>query len=209
MWFCGHAPYFMCNGGASRYTSGHMETRNVLVVAGLALGAVFGMAGSMVTNATLRSAFWAIDSVGLIVATVLLTVRCVRAGNDVAAAGFAVFALGESVILSGTAGTLEASVPSFAAGMALWSAGLLLTSIPRQFVVWGRMAGITAGVLFAVTAGRIFCGETILPIAAPLPFFAYPFLVLTFAGWAWTVATFAADRDRLIGNAEFAGNTSR
>jgi hypothetical protein len=27
----------------------------------------------------------------------------------------------------------------------------------------------------------------LLPTSSPLPFFAYPFLVLTFIGWIWTL----------------------
>jgi hypothetical protein len=27
--------------------------------------------------------------------------------------------------------------------------------------------------------------EQLLPTSSPLPYFAYPFLVLTFAGWIW------------------------
>jgi hypothetical protein len=87
------------------------------------------------------------------------------------------------VILSGTAATLEASVPSFAAGISLWSAALLLTCVPRTFAGWTRLAGIAGSVLFAITAARIFWGEQLLPIASPLPFFAYPLLVFTFVGW--------------------------
>jgi hypothetical protein len=34
-----------------------------------------------------------------------------------------------------------------------------------------------------VTAGRIYSGEVLTPTASPLPFFAYPVLVLTFLGW--------------------------
>jgi hypothetical protein len=32
-------------------------------------------------------------------------------------------------------------------------------------------------------AGRIFAGEMLLPTTAPLPFFGYPLLILTFIGW--------------------------
>jgi hypothetical protein len=82
---------------------------------------------------------------------------------------------------------LHASVPSFAAGTALWPAALLLTSIPREFAGWIRLAGVIGSVLFAITAARIFGGEQVLPTASPLPFFAYPFLILTFVGWIWTL----------------------
>ena len=91
------------------------------------------------------------------------------------------------MLLSGTAATLAESVPSFAAGTALWSAALLLTSVPKEFAGWIRVVGTIAAVLFAIVAARIFWGEQLLPTASPLPFFAYPFLVLTFAGWIWTL----------------------
>jgi hypothetical protein len=49
------------------------------------------------------------------------------------------------------------------------------------------LLGGVAAALFAVTAGRIYAGEVLLPTATPLPFFAYPFLVGTLLGWAWTL----------------------
>ena len=160
---------------------------NALAVCGLALGGVFGMIGAAVADPHLRTASWGLDAVGLIVAAALLALKFFRVGNDCVAAGFLVLSIGEAVMLSGTAGTLEASVPSFGAGAALWSAALLLTSVPRQFAVWNRLAGITASILFSITSARIFWGEQVLPISSPLPFFAYPFLVLTFAGWIWSL----------------------
>jgi hypothetical protein len=155
----------------------------ILAILGLALGAVLGMAGTIVAAPNLRNTFWAIDSVGLIVATALLSLRWFRAHQDFVAAGFLVYAIGESVMLSGTAGSLAASVPSFAAGTALWSASLLLVSLPRALALWTRAAGIIAAVLFAITAATIFWGGALTPLSRPLPFFAYPFLVLTFIGW--------------------------
>ena len=160
---------------------------DAVAAVGLALGGVFGLIGTVVTEQNVRAVSWAIDSVGLVVATSLLAMRFFRRGNDCVAAGFLVFAIGEGVMLSGTAGTLEASVPAFAAGTALWSAALLLTGVPREFAGWIRAVSTVGAVLFAITSARIFWGEQILPTASPLPFFAYPFLVLTFAGWIWTL----------------------
>src|SRR5215475_11790126 len=160
---------------------------NMIAAIGLILGGVFGMLGTVMTERSLQAGSWAIDGVGLVVATALLAFKFFRSGDDVTATGFAVFAIGEAVMLSGTATTLEASVPSFAAGTALWSAALLLTSIPRQFASWTRVTGIIGAILFAVTAARIFLGGQVLPTSRPLPFFAYPFLVLTFLGWILTL----------------------
>lgn len=160
---------------------------NLIAALGLALGAIFGLLGSIVTSQTTRAISWEIDSVGLIVATVLLTLKYLQQNKIFLAAGFLVFAIGEAVILSATAASLDASVPAFAAGAILWSAALLLISIPRHFALITRVTGIIAAILFSITATTIFAGVQLTPIAQPLPFFAYPFFVMTLIGWIWTV----------------------
>jgi len=160
---------------------------NVVASVGLALGAVFGLAGTLVAQPNLRNLSWAIDSLGLVMAATLLSFKFFRKGNDFVAAGFLVFAIGEAVMLSGTAAGLVGSVPAFAAGTALWAASLLLISIPGEFSILVRLVGIASSILFAITATRIFWGEQLLPTSSPLPFFAYPFLVITFIGWIWTL----------------------
>jgi hypothetical protein len=159
-----------------------------ITIAGLVLGGALGMAGTFVGDDHLRSLLWAIDGTALIAATSLLAVRFIGEGEECAAAGFLVYAIGEAVMLGGTAGSLEASVPSFAAGSALWSAALLMTSIPKVFAIWVRFGALIAAILFGIVSMRIFFGANITPLAKPLPYFAYPFLVLTFIGWIWNVA---------------------
>lgn len=159
----------------------------IVAVIGLALGGIFGLAGAFVAAPNLRSIFWGIDGVGLVIATAILTLRFFRAGNDAFAAGFLVFAIGEGVMLSGTAQPLGAMVPSFCAGTALWAAALFLTGIPRGFAIWIRVVSVIGAILFATTSARILWGERILPTAFPLPSIAYLFLVLTFIGWIWTL----------------------
>lgn len=163
------------------------SSANVLAAIGLVVGGVLGMAGTMVTQQNVRAISWGIDGTALVIATCLLAVRYFRKGNDCVASGFLVFAIGEGVMLGGTAGSLEASVPSFAAGTALWAAGLLLTGIPKEFALWTRTASVIAGTLFAIVSMKIFGGQLLLPVAKPLPYFAYPFLVLSFAGWIWSL----------------------
>jgi hypothetical protein len=158
---------------------------DVVAAAGLALGGILGIAGTLAQSAPVRQTFWAIDGIGIVVATALLAVKFLRHGNDCVAAGFIVFVVGESLLLSGTPAGLVGSVPSFGAGVALWATSLLMTSIPRVFPMWVRLVGSVAAVAFVITAARIFSGEQLLPTAAPLPLLGYPLVVLTFAGWAW------------------------
>jgi hypothetical protein len=160
---------------------------DIIAAIGLALGGVFGLGGTVVAEAALRQVFWMIDGGGLVVATALLTIKFVRSGNDCVAAGFLVFVAGESLLLSGTAAGLAGSIPSYGGGVALWAASLLLTSIPRTFATWIRVFGLVAAILFSITAARIFLGEPLLPTSTPLPSLGYPFIVLTFAGWIWTL----------------------
>ncbi len=48
---------------------------------------------------------------------------------------------------------------------------------------------IAAGFLvFAIGESVMLSGRKALtPLSSPLPFFGYPFLVITFAGWIWTL----------------------
>jgi hypothetical protein len=160
----------------------------ILAILGLIAGGVLGMAGSMVTAEHVRAVCWGIDGTGVIVATTILACTYIRSGRLEIGVGFLVYAIGESVMLTGTAASLDASVPAFAAGTALWSAGLALTSVPREFAVWTRLSGLAGAVLFGIVSLMIFSGKPLTPIARPLPFFAYPFLVLTFIGWIVAIA---------------------
>jgi hypothetical protein len=166
-------------------SSNSNRTLNRIAALGLLVGATFGLAGTLVASPQVQASLWAIDSVALVVATSLLALKHFRAGTDLVAAGFLVFAIGEGVLLSGTAAGPTASVPAFAAGTALWAAALVLISAPRWLAPGLRLLGGAAACLFAVTAGRIYGGEMLLPTSSPLPFLAYPFLVATLLGWAW------------------------
>jgi hypothetical protein len=173
-------------------TSASDRTLNRIAAAGLLVGAGFGLAGTLVTSPNLQASLWAIDSVALVIATSLLTLKYFRAESELVSAGFLVFAIGEGVLLSGTAAGPRGSVPAFAAGIALWTAALALISAPARLPGWLRLLGGAAACLFAITAGRIYAGEVLLPTSAPLPFLAYPFLVATLLGWAWMLLREAA-----------------
>jgi hypothetical protein len=160
-----------------------------LASVGLAVGGIFGMAGTFAPSAFLRGLAWGIDGVGLVMAGALLTLAFYRNGRDLVASGFLVFTVGEGLILSGAAMDLAASVPSFGAGTSLWALALVLISIPRVFPLPVRLLGFFAAALFGVTALQIFAGTQIMPTTAPLPFYAYPVLVATLGGWIWTLVT--------------------
>jgi hypothetical protein len=77
---------------ASRHTR-----LDIISAIGLAAGGAFGLAGTFVAQPAVRQVLWAIDAVGLIVATALLTLKYFRKGDDCVAAGFLVFVGGEAL----------------------------------------------------------------------------------------------------------------
>ncbi len=163
------------------------STLDTVAAIGLAIGGVFGLAGTFVASSELRETLWAIDGVALVVAAALLTMKYQRLGNDCVAAGFLTFVAGESLLLAGNAAGLDASVPSYVGGISLWAAALVLISAPNTFALWMRLTAVIAAVLFAVTVGMVLWGAPLLPTSTPLPAAGYPFLVLTFIGWIWTL----------------------
>ncbi|MFB9982342.1 hypothetical protein ACFSQQ_31675 [Mesorhizobium kowhaii] len=160
---------------------------DIVAAIGLAIGGAFGLAGTFVGGDALRETLWMIDGAALVVATALLTMKYQRLGNDCVAAGFLTFLAGESLLLAGNAAGLQASVPSYVGGISLWAAALVMVSVPRTFAVWMRLTAVVAAALFVVSAGRIIWGTPLLPTSSPLPAAGYPFLVLTFIGWIWTL----------------------
>lgn len=166
-----------------------MDDRRLAVLAavGLAVGGVFGLAGTFAPSAALRGLAWGIDGLALVMASALLTLRYYRNNQDMIAAGFLVFAVGEGIIVSAAAMDLAASVPSFGAGAGLWAVALALISAPRGFPLIVRLLGLGTSVLFAATAVQIFMGTQLLPTSTPLPFYAYPFFVATLFGWIWAL----------------------
>jgi hypothetical protein len=160
---------------------------DITAAIGLAFGGAFGLAGTFVAGAELRETLWMIDGVGIVVATTLLAVKHFRLGNDVAAAGFLAFTAAQSLIVVGNAAGLQASVPSYAGGIGLWSAALVMISASNAFALWMRLTALAAALLFAVSTFQIIWGAPLLPTSSPLPAMGYPFLVLTFVGWIWTL----------------------
>ena len=158
----------------------------VLSSIGLAVGAIFGLAGTFAPSDALRGLAWGIDGLGIVMASALLAVDFFRRGEDRVAAGFLVFLVAESVIVSGAAMDLAASVPSFGAGTGMWALALALISSPPVFPLVVRLLGLVTAALFLATALRIFAGADILPTTSPLPFYIYPLFVATMVGWIIT-----------------------
>ncbi len=151
----------------------------------LAVGGLLGLAGSF-SPPEIRGIAWGLDGIALVMGALLLGVHHIKLGNEQMAAGFFTFVAGQTLVVSGSAMDLASSSASFGAGVGLWAAGLALVSASSMVPIFVRATGAIAAVLFAVVALQIFGGTALTPLSHPLPFNAYPFLVLTLFGWAWS-----------------------
>jgi hypothetical protein len=111
-------------------------------------------------------------------------VHHIKRGNEQLAAGYFTYVAGQTLVVSSSAMDLAASSPSFGAGAGLWAAGLALVSASPSMPFFVRATGGISSILFALVALQIYSGTALTPLSEPLPFFAYPFLVLTLFGWA-------------------------
>lgn len=164
-----------------------MDERKIKVLAsiGLFIGGIFGLAGSFAPTDSLRCIAWNIDGVALTIASVLLTMYYYRKGLNLTATGFQLFAIGECAILSSNSKQLDEYVFSFAVGTGLWALSLVMISFQKTYPIFIRCTGLFAAVLFSVVSVLIFTNHSVDPLTRPLPFYAYPFFVITIFGWAW------------------------
>lgn len=156
----------------------------ILAAFSLAVGGLLGLAGSFSPPA-IRGIAWGLDGTALVMGGLLLAVHHIKLGNEQLAAGFFTFVAGQTLVVSSSAMDLAASSPSFGAGVGLWAAGLALVSASSAMPIVVRATGAIASAMFAIVALQIFGGTALTPLSNPLPFNAYPFLVLTLFGWAW------------------------
>lgn len=161
------------------------STHNVIAIIGLATGAIFGIAGSNVSDPNTISSFYTISSLGIIIAAGLLCVKFLKLDHDNLAIGFLLFAIAEASMNVGTAAGELNGMPSFGAGMALYVPALCFIGFSKYFPAWVRYSGFAASVPFALAAATIFSGGQTSP-SSPVVGIAYGLLVLTFIGWIIT-----------------------
>ena len=159
--------------------------RQIAAPCGLVVGAMFGIAGTFVSSASVRGLLWGIDGTAMVLAGALLTIYHLDRGNNALAAGFLVFVAGQSLILATAAAPLDSSGPIFGSGAALWAASFVLVSVPAVMPIWLRVVGVVAAGLSSIVAVQIFLGQPVDALSRPLPFFAYPLLAATVLGWAF------------------------
>lgn len=157
---------------------------NFIASIGLVIGLVFGITGGMLKDPHWQGISYEISSLGLIYASAMLCILYFRKGADLVAAGWLLFAIGEAAMSTGTAGGQPYSQPMFASGMGIYIPALIMISIPSEYPIWARIAGIISAILFAISAGMIFSGNEVLS-THPLPTSGYSVMTIAMIGYIW------------------------
>ena len=153
----------------------------VIIAGGLLVGVVLGMAGNVPQEGWLQTLLYAVSSVGLTAATALLILREARRGNDLVAAGFAIFTIAETIVWVGGGPTGPGGEAPFAAATLFYVPALLLISAPPRFALWARAAGALAALPFGIHALVFLLGGN---PAEVLQIAGYLLLSVAVIGWA-------------------------
>ncbi|MBK8505067.1 MAG: hypothetical protein IPL46_24405 [Saprospiraceae bacterium] len=165
-----------------------MRQTNLILIAcaGLAIGAIFGIFGSLVADPIMQILLYEISSVGLTSGCALLTIKYIQEKEELMAAGFLLFAIAEAVMSGGSAVGQIGGQAAFGAGLALYLPALWLISSTKKFSILFRFTGIAATIPFGIAAAKIFMGTEVLSTSA-LPGAGYGLLSLTIFGWIWSL----------------------
>ncbi|HET8853653.1 MAG TPA: hypothetical protein VFN02_14120 [Ktedonobacteraceae bacterium] len=171
----------------------------ILIVVGLAIGAVLGFGGGFLPAGPPQNIAHALSSLALIMGWTLFAAWFARRWHPLVVVGFALLALAESINLSGL--FLSAGAPTFpadyafAAGVALYAVALPLTSVPPAFPLWTRIVGTLAALPFAAHALLWLLGRSPDP-SGPLATIGYILLIITIVGWIITILRTAPSSQR-------------
>ena len=165
--------------------TGAPSRHRILIAAGFAIGAVFGMTGNVLPAGAPQDVAWVVSSLGLMMSSALFAAWFARRGHDIVAVGFALFALAEGVIVSGGTPTDPGGEASFAGAAALYALALLLIGVPAVLPVWTRIVGSLAAAPFGVHGLLWRLGEA--PESSG-PFAGAGYMLLTIAVVGWIVS---------------------
>lgn len=162
-------------------SSSEWTGQRVTIAGGLLVGVVLGMAGNIPPEGWLQTVLFAVSSIGLTVAAVLLALREARRSADLVAAGFAIFAVAEIIIWVGGGPTGPGGEAPFAGATLFYVPALLLISAPSRFALWARAAGALSAIPFGIHAVVFLLGGN---PAEVLEIAGYLLLSVAVIGWA-------------------------
>ena len=155
----------------------------LLIVIGLTLGWVLGLAGSFFeTYGTAQNVLFLISSMGWIAGTAILSPRSAAAARPTGAAGFMVLAISEAAIWAhgGPTGSAE----GFAIVAGFFAVGLLLIGLTLWGPEWACVASLLGALGFAIVS---IVGQVSDPWESDHPVAIAAYVLTTIAAIGWTL----------------------
>ncbi|HEX6964803.1 MAG TPA: hypothetical protein VF166_03315 [Gemmatimonadaceae bacterium] len=153
----------------------------MVIVVGFALGAVFGFAGSMFpAGNTTQAVLYAISSIGIVAASIMVACQQMPRGAAVVATGFTVLAMAEVVLWAGG----PSAQGSFTAGTMFYIPALLLLGVPAALPIVSRVTSVLAAVLFGIYTFAVLAGQG-MSSSGGIVLGGYALLTIAMLGWVW------------------------
>jgi hypothetical protein len=166
---------------------GTVGTPVLWTVVSINLAWVAGILGSFMEDASDGQALlWSVAAMAGMTGAALLAVRHVRAGRDLAAAGFAAFAMlsaAETVAGFTGDGNTAVGVPMSVLHLPV----ALLIAAQDWSTIWARASMAVSGVLFGIYGYQYTLGDDLPDIDSPLLMAAYITLTIAIIGWSMTL----------------------
>ncbi|MBK8532298.1 MAG: hypothetical protein IPL64_10430 [Flavobacteriales bacterium] len=109
----------------------NMERSNNLIGAiGLAIGVAFGIAGGFFPDPVTQRTIYLISSLGVMAGMLVLSIKFMRKGHDLTAAGLVLFAIAEGMMTSCGSAPEDVAMAGFGAGMAVYAPSFWLICSP-------------------------------------------------------------------------------
>jgi hypothetical protein len=170
----------------AKVQAGSLTAERAVIVGGLAVGVVLGLAGNAFEEGKTRDFVHALSSLGFVVGAAVLAVRMGLRGAALAAAGFALLAVSEVAMWSTGGPSQTGAEPTFAMAVLFGAPGLALAATAPDLPNWSRAAGLLSATAFAVHGLRYLAGAEVTSEDA-LVGVAYLLLTIAAVGWMWAV----------------------
>ena len=166
---------------------GTVGTPVLWTVVGINLAWIAGMIGGFMEEGSDGQALlWSLAAMGGFTGAGLLAVRHIRAGRDLAAAGFAGLAI--LSVAEGVAGFTGPGNTSVGVSMALLHVPVAFLIAAQDWsMIWARASMALSGVLFAIYGYQYTLGSDTPSADEPLAIAAYATLTIAIIGWSMTL----------------------
>ena len=169
------------NAGKAKFGLVSTPERAVISI-GLLVGVVLGAVGGAVGRGTAQNALFALSSMGLVAAYVVLAIGHAHRRHTLTASGFVILAIGEALIATGDPSNAHGYSSAFAGGVMYYIPGLLLISLPEVMPLVVRLLGLLAALPWVVFAIQNWKGQA--PASdSTLATVGYLLLSATIIGW--------------------------